>query len=61
MDEPLLTSREAAVRLGMSHRTFLRRVAEDRILEPAYTPAPGSAYLYRLSDVERYAAQQVAS
>lgn len=55
MPEPLLTTTQAAERLGISTRTLTRRV-EDREIEPSHRlPGLRGAMLFDADDVDAYA------
>jgi len=57
---PLVTSQEAAARLGKSPRT-VHRLVRSGVLVPAHqAPGPNGAFLFRRSDVERLAKQAAA-
>lgn len=50
-----LTSREAAGLLGMSLRTFLRRVADGDIKPAQQLPGVRGAYLFDADEIDRAA------
>ena len=57
----LLSTAEAAERVGVSVRTLNRMADDGRITPAAKAPGLRGGYLYEPAEVERVAAEQVAS